>query len=316
MRTFGIAVCWISLSTAVLAEDPPVAPTSGSLYQIPMIEDKFTAEVTAAEARVAKAVADLEKTKQNAGVVRLKSYKSKLSELTKSGNPEQAAAVKARVEWLEEWPEVPTIPPLDQLPPGAAVYQYFPEEERPYLIKDYLLHLTHEPRTLDSLNKKLASAKNAAAEAEIQKDIDEVKERYEKMRSTNEPPSVTADLNNWGQKKRTPGFEFNNREVEWKVGSVGLARNTNIRTLQILGNKQAVMSRKCGTTTQIFVVHGVDTSKLQLGQQNSLGEFGQALWISGMTSYRAANGKDVDVPLIEAFDWGRYKAERGEEMKQ
>lgn len=317
MRSCAIAICWVSLSAVVLAEDPPAGPISGAVFQIPTIEDKFTAEVSAAEARVAKAVAELEKARQSAGVIRLKSYKSKFDEFTKSGNSDQAAAVKARLDWLEERPETPAMPALDQLPPGAAVYQYFPEEEQPYLIKDYLVDLNHETKTMEGLNKQLATAKGAAAIAEVQKQIDHWKDRFEKQRSTNEPPFIRSDINNWGQKKRVGMYEINSKEAEWKPGAIGLIRNTKMRAIQILGKNQVVMTRKYGPMTQTLVFQGFDTSDVRLGRDDSsLAHFGQVVWVSGTTLYRAPNGKDVEVPLIEPFDWERYKAEREEAMKQ
>ncbi|MDB5347839.1 MAG: hypothetical protein JWP89_6216 [Schlesneria sp.] len=315
MRILPAVLCWVWIGSHALAEDPPAETISGAVYQIEAIEDKFTAEVSVVEARVAKAEAELAKAKQNAGAVRLKSYKSRLADLTKTGNTAQAAAVQARIEWLEESPEIPSLPALNQLPPGAVVYQYFPEQERPYLIKDYVMHMSGEAATMDSLTKKLGSAKGAAAEEEAQKTLDQMKAMYEQQKSTNEPPFVSQDLNSWGQSKRG-GYLKNGKPVEWKPGMVGTENLEMFIVVEILSKDQVVLNRINGKLTQTIVAQGFETSKMKVGGNVLLGQFLEPLWVSGTTFRRASNGKQVEVVVIEKFDWDRYKEEQEKLMKK
>lgn len=312
MRILPAVPCWLWIASVVLAEDLPAEPVSGKIFQIEAIEDKFTAEVSAAEARVAKAEAELAKARQNAGAVRLKSYKSRLVDLAKTGNPAQVASVQARIEWLEESPEVPSVIPLDQLPPGAAVYQYFPETERPYLIKDYVLYLSRESSTMDYHAKKVASAKGAAAVEEAQRDHDQMKARYEQVKTTNEPPYIAQDINYWGQSKRG-GTKGPAKPVEWVPGMVGQERQAEFIAKEIRSKDEVVLTRVYGKTVQTLVAQGFDTSKMTAGQNAYLYH---TLWVTGTTFHLGPNGKQVEVIVVEKLDGQRYKEEQEKFMKK
>ena len=218
--------------------------------------------------------------------------------------------MKARIDRLEEAPDADATIAPDQLPPGAAVYDIFPEEERPYLIKVYIARLSDEPETIDSLTKKLAQAKGVAAKEAVQKTLDEIKTWYQLLRSTNVPPYIGSDLNNWGQKVRSNTYSTS-KDVEWKLGAVGTFADY-VYPVTILDKDSAVVLRKFrkSTESQTLVIEGIDTSKMVVGRMESLGGILDVLWVSEMTTYPAAGGAQKSAPLLERFDWERYKAER------
>lgn len=61
-------------------------------------EDKYASEVSKAEAALAK-------VKRDAAAIRLKAYKDRLTEITKSGDFNKALSFKARIDQLEAEPE-------------------------------------------------------------------------------------------------------------------------------------------------------------------------------------------------------------------
>lgn len=87
------SLCLICLLT--LGQDP--APAAEP-FIISSVEEKFAADVSKAES-------DLAKVWKSAGEVRLKAYKDKLADVTKSGDFDKAVGIKARVTQLEQDPE-------------------------------------------------------------------------------------------------------------------------------------------------------------------------------------------------------------------
>lgn len=96
MASAGVCLC--------SAEEPPAAPAVTPFVLQPA-EDKYSTEVAKAEALLAKAEAELAKARKIAGETRLKAYKARLVEVTKSGDFDKAVAIKARIEQLEKEPE-------------------------------------------------------------------------------------------------------------------------------------------------------------------------------------------------------------------
>lgn len=85
-------------ATLAAAEDP-------TPFVLDSVETKFAADVAKAKAEVTKAEAELVKATKAAGASRLKTYKDRLVEVTKTGDFDKAQAVKARIAVLEADPE-------------------------------------------------------------------------------------------------------------------------------------------------------------------------------------------------------------------
>jgi hypothetical protein len=80
---------------------PDIAP-----FLVPALEEKYSTEASKADAIAAKAEAEATKTKRIAAEARLKGYKDKLTEITKTGDFDKAQQVKARITQLENEPEI------------------------------------------------------------------------------------------------------------------------------------------------------------------------------------------------------------------
>ena len=79
---------------------PEIAP-----FLLPSVEEKFASEAAKADAATAKAEQEATKAKKAAAEIRLKAYKDKLAEITKTGDFDKAQQVKARITQLENEPE-------------------------------------------------------------------------------------------------------------------------------------------------------------------------------------------------------------------
>ncbi len=79
---------------------PDIAP-----FLLPSVEEKFTSDAAKADAATAKAEQEAAKAKRSAAEIRLKAYKDKLAEITKTGDFDKAQQVKARITQLENDPE-------------------------------------------------------------------------------------------------------------------------------------------------------------------------------------------------------------------
>lgn len=79
---------------------PDIAP-----FLLPSVEEKFASDAAKADAAAAKAEQEAAKSKKAAAEIRLKAYKDKLAEITKTGDFDKAQQVKARITQLENDPE-------------------------------------------------------------------------------------------------------------------------------------------------------------------------------------------------------------------
>jgi hypothetical protein len=116
------ATCLILLISGVpaTAEDP---------FLLQSVEEKYSSDVAKADAAVAKVEAESVKAKKIAGAERLKAYKDRLVEVTKSGDFNKALAVKARVDQLEKQPEAETEKAGDSV--GASIGSETAKRSRP-----------------------------------------------------------------------------------------------------------------------------------------------------------------------------------------
>lgn len=96
----GMSVMFNAL--IVVAQETPPAPPSVEPAVLQAVEDKYASEVSKAEAVLAK-------VKRDAAVVRLKAYKDRLAEVTKTGDFDKALTFKARVDELEADPDTASI---------------------------------------------------------------------------------------------------------------------------------------------------------------------------------------------------------------
>jgi hypothetical protein len=79
---------------------PDIAP-----FLLPSVEEKFTSDAAKADAATAKAEQEAAKAKRSAAEIRLKAYKDKLAEITKTGDFDKAQQIKARITQLENDPD-------------------------------------------------------------------------------------------------------------------------------------------------------------------------------------------------------------------
>jgi hypothetical protein len=101
-------------ATLAAAEDP-------TPFVLDSVESKFAADVAKAKAEVTKAEAELVKATKAAAASRLKAYKDRLVEVTKTGDFDKAQAVKARIAVLEADPETEKLPKTKRPRPKDAV---------------------------------------------------------------------------------------------------------------------------------------------------------------------------------------------------
>lgn len=71
-------------------------------FVLESVEKKFNSDISKAQADVTRAEADLVKARKVASTARLKAYKDRLTEITKTGDFDKAQTVKARIEELEQ----------------------------------------------------------------------------------------------------------------------------------------------------------------------------------------------------------------------
>lgn len=101
---FVLASLLIGISTSH-ADDPQPATPAPAPFILQSVEETYSSTIAKAEAEVAKAEAEVAKARKAAGAIRLKAYKDRLVEVTKTGDFEKAQAVKTRIEQLEKDPE-------------------------------------------------------------------------------------------------------------------------------------------------------------------------------------------------------------------
>ena len=121
MKDFLFAIALLCSVASLHAEDPPATPPTVAPAILPPVEERYSSEVAKAEAIVAKAEAELVKARKAAGEVRLKAYRERLTDVTKSGDFDKAVAVKARIEQLEKEPDGPAEKSAKRPRPKDAV---------------------------------------------------------------------------------------------------------------------------------------------------------------------------------------------------
>ncbi|MFO1040986.1 MAG: hypothetical protein U0941_04325 [Planctomycetaceae bacterium] len=98
IRSVLIISLVVNAAIAIAQETPPTAPAVEPAV-LQAAEEKYASEVGKAEAALAK-------VKREAATLRLKAYKDRLAEITKSGDFNKALTFKARIDQLEAEPEV------------------------------------------------------------------------------------------------------------------------------------------------------------------------------------------------------------------
>lgn len=110
-----LCTCVCAAVIAVHSIDSPASddPSAPPPFLLQSVEEAYSGEVAKADAAISKAEADAVKARKAAAAVRLKAYKDRLVEVTKSGDFDKALAVKARVDQLEKEPEVEVEKPVN-----------------------------------------------------------------------------------------------------------------------------------------------------------------------------------------------------------
>ena len=97
IRSVLIISLVVNAAIAIAQETTPTTPVVEPAV-LQAAEDKYASEVSKAEAALAK-------VKRDAAAIRLKAYKDRLTEITKSGDFNKALSFKARIDQLEAEPE-------------------------------------------------------------------------------------------------------------------------------------------------------------------------------------------------------------------
>ena len=113
IRSVLIITLVVNAAIAVAQETPPTAPAVEPAV-LQAAEEKYASEVGKAEAALAK-------VKREAAALRLKAYKDRLAEITKSGDFNKALTFKARIDQLEAEPESASAKPSKRPRPKDTV---------------------------------------------------------------------------------------------------------------------------------------------------------------------------------------------------
>ena len=109
-----LIICLVVNAAITLAQDTPPATPAVEPAVLQAAEDKYASEVSKAEAALAK-------VKREAAAIRLKAYKDRLTEITKSGDFNKALSFKARIDQLEADPESASSKPSKKPRPKDTV---------------------------------------------------------------------------------------------------------------------------------------------------------------------------------------------------
>lgn len=167
----------ILLSTSSLMGDDtkptatPAVPAATvpeiSPFLLPSVEVKYASESTKADAITAKAEAEAAKLRKLAAEVRIKAYKDKLAEITKTGDFDKAQQVKARITQLENEPEGESHKPSKRPRPkdtvkfGGHVYALIKEPATWHVAKQRCEEMGGHLATLET-EKEIAFAADLA----------------------------------------------------------------------------------------------------------------------------------------------------------
>ncbi len=113
IRSVLIITLVVNAAIAVAQETPSTAPAVEPAV-LQAAEEKYASEVGKAEAALAK-------VKREAAALRLKAYKDRLAEITKSGDFNKALTFKARIDQLEAEPESASAKPPKKPRPKDTV---------------------------------------------------------------------------------------------------------------------------------------------------------------------------------------------------
>lgn len=109
-----LIICLVVNAAITLAQDTPPPTPAVEPAVLQAAEDKYASEVSKAEAALAK-------VKREAAAIRLKAYKDRLTEITKSGDFNKALSFKARIDQLEADPEAASSKPSKKPRPKDTV---------------------------------------------------------------------------------------------------------------------------------------------------------------------------------------------------
>lgn len=181
--------------------------------------------------------------------------------------------------------------------PSTAVYDRFPESERPALVAAYLKHLESLSREIESANVTLARARGKATKAVAQRELDRLQAQEELVRKFNDPPYIAVSMRQWTRNERAGN-------MEWQIGAVGIC-DIDVFRLKVIDEKSALlMGVVAGQEKQVFVAKGWNTGDSKNGESVKMTG---PLWVSGTTSYISLTGKNGSCSVVEPFDWEKYK---------
>lgn len=192
----------------------------------------------------------------------------------------------------------------EELP--IAVYDVFPEHERPALIAAYKKAVASATSDLEAAKSAFARTKNKARKAAALKEIDRIQAEVDLLRKSNDPPYIGVSIEDW------QGTEWHiESNTDLPAGALGMCP-ANIHLARVVDRETAVLWTAHGKYKRCFVAKGWDTSTWR-----EPFELHATMWVTGTISLvDEIDGKTRTYSLVEPFDWAKYKAQNAELPKR
>lgn len=178
-----------------------------------------------------------------------------------------------------------------KLPPGAAIYDKFPEELRPALIEGYQHELKRVEGELSKASDSLTKATSAQGDDALRNRRDALNAELKALQEVNDPPCISSFMDGL-----------------LTSGRIGLVRDS-VDVIQVRGATEAhVFKRVNGQSFgQSFILKGVSTKNWGEDKHRKIeGPF----WVSGTVNIGGS-----PFLIVEPFDWGRYQKSLESEKK-
>lgn len=178
----------------------------------------------------------------------------------------------------------------DKLPPGAAIYDKFPEELRPALIEGYQRELKRVEGELSNASDVMTKATSAQGD-DARKRRDALNAELKALQEVNDPPYVSSFMDGL-----------------LSSGRIGLVRDP-VDVTQVRGPTEARLFRRFNGQSfgQSFILKGVSTKNWVKDERRKIdGPF----WVSGTVKIGGST-----FLVVEPFDWGRYQKSLESEKK-
>jgi hypothetical protein len=171
------------------------------------------------------------------------------------------------------------------LPPGAAIYDEFPEALRPSLRIAYQAEIKRQENIVSDASTARVKTKSAVARELAAEAYEAAKRNLESLKTSNRPPFVGSPIKRKG----------------WAIGDIG-EPDRPIQIVKIVGEKSAfVIYNPTGTDDVVVLLNGLSTLGWSEGSYRKLKG---ALMVTGTTPH---SGGTVAVLVAEPFSWSKYR---------